>query len=74
MRAPSPGWVLIASAICSGPLAVLSGEQFAGQLWAPIALTVLATIIKWLSQQAATKLTRQVGVAPSSPFVRFWLG
>jgi hypothetical protein len=74
MKLPAPGWILIASGICSGLLSVLSGEQFAGQLWVPVALAALAAIIKWLGQQVVREPTRQVGPSSGSSFVRFWLG
>jgi hypothetical protein len=71
---PAPGWVLIASAIATGIIAMLEQQAFAPYAWVPVALAVLAAIVKVLASLAAPPASRSLDARAPSAVVRFLFG
>jgi hypothetical protein len=71
---PAPGWILIASALCTGIIAALQHEAFAPYAWVPVALAVLAAIVKMLAALTVPPLTRSLDARAPSAVVRFLFG
>lgn len=71
---PAPGWIFIASTICTGIIVALSHEAFAAYAWVPVALTVLAAIVKALAALTVSPTSRSLNARAPAPWVRFWFG
>ncbi len=71
---PAPGWVLIATAIATGIIAMLEQQAFAEYAWVPVALAVLAAVVKVLAALTAPPATRILAASAHSPVVRFLFG
>jgi hypothetical protein len=69
---PAPGWILIATAIATGIIAMLEQQAFAQYAWVPVALAVLAVIVKALAMLAEPPTRSLSSRAPA--WTRFLFG
>jgi len=71
---PAPGWIFVASAIATGLIAMLEQQAFASYAWVPVALAVLAAIVKGIAALTVPPLSRSLDSRAPSSLARFLFG